>query len=78
MNQIEKFLAKLSERERKVVKSILRKINSRDFHNLDLKKLKGEGNIYRVRKGGIRVIFSTDKDIRILSISRRSDTTYNL
>ena len=77
MNRIEKFLVKLSLKERKVVKEILVKIESGSYKNLDIKKLKGNSNIFRVRKGSIRIIFVASDQIRILSIGRRGDTTYN-
>ena len=59
---------------------MLRKIIVKNFKGLDLKKLKGLKNIFRLRKGRIRVIFSLEdkKEPRILAIERKSDTTYNL
>lgn len=78
MHRIEKFLKKLSRKERAVVKSLLSEINSGNYGNLDLKKLKGEKNLLRVRKGDIRIIFSTGDNIHIFSVSRKNDTTYNL
>ncbi len=78
MHRIEKFLKKLSRKERAVVKSLLSEINSGNYGNLDLKKLKGEKNLLRVRKGDIRIIFSAGDNIHIFSVSRKNDTTYNL
>ena len=78
MNRIEKLLKKLSDKERVVIKNILSKINSGNYKNLDIKKLKGDVNLFRVRKGGIRIIFSVGRDVHVLSIGRRNDTTYNL
>ncbi len=78
MNRIEKFLNKLSKKERAEVKGLISKIYSGNYKNLDIKKLKGPLNLFRVRKGNIRVIFSAGDDTRILSISKRNDTTYNL
>ena len=77
MNKIEKLLLKLSKREVAIVKDLLSKINAGNYKNLDIKKLKGNKNLFRVRKGDIRIIFSAESGIRILSVSRRNDTTYN-
>jgi len=78
MNRIEKLLQKLSPKERATVKSILLKINSRNYKNLDIKKLKGNKGIFRVRKGDMRIIFTTsNKDICVLSIGRKNDVIYN-
>jgi len=75
---IEKFLAKVTEKEKKILAIIIEKIIEGDFNNLDVKKLAGHDDIYRIRKGNFRIIFKTTKtDIRIVSIERRADTTYN-
>ncbi len=79
MDKIEKALKKLSAQEKKRLKTILEKIKSGNFTNLDFKKLKGKDNIFRVRTGKIRVIFmKKDKSILILAIERRSDNIYNI
>ena len=78
-DRIEKALRKLSEKERKRLKNLLYFIKSGALNGLDLAKLKGTNDIYRVRKGDLRVIFRKTKDdvIMILAIERRSDTTYS-
>lgn len=78
-DKIEKALRKLSEKERGRLKSLLLLIKSGTLNGLDLAKLKGTDDIYRVRKGDLRVIFRKTKDdvIMILAIERRSDTTYS-
>ena len=78
MNKIEKLLSKLSNKERAVLRAILSRIHSRSYKNLNIKKLRGNLNLFRVRKGDIRIIFRVEKDVRILSISRRNDNTYDL
>jgi len=76
-DKIEKALKKLTDKERKVVKNILTKIQKEKTKDLDVKKLRGRDDIFRIRKGKIRIIFrSSGKDILILSIERRSDKTY--
>lgn len=78
MDKISKALKKLSVQERKELKVILGKIKSGELNGFDIKKLKGKDNIFRVRKGSIRIIFLKDKDISILAIERKNDNTYNI
>ncbi|PIR87542.1 MAG: hypothetical protein COU10_04000 [Candidatus Harrisonbacteria bacterium CG10_big_fil_rev_8_21_14_0_10_45_28] len=80
MDKIDKLLKKFSSKEKQQIKSILEKINSGKLQSLDLKKLKGYKDIFRIRKGDIRVIYRLDDEnrISILAIERRSDKTYNL
>lgn len=77
MDKIEKALQKLNQEERQKLKDILNKIKTGNLAELDLKKLQGREDIFRVRKGKMRIIFcKTRNSIKILSIERRSDTTY--
>jgi mRNA-degrading endonuclease RelE of RelBE toxin-antitoxin system len=79
MDKIQKALAKLLDKERRHVKSILEKISFGKNEGLDMKKLKGREDIYRMRKGKIRIIYcQKEKNIYILAIERRSDNTYDL
>lgn len=57
MDKIAKALGKLSEEERKQLKGLLLAIKVGNLKKLDLKKLKGRDNIFRVRKGKLRIIF---------------------
>ncbi len=77
MDRIEKALKNLNSKEKKKLKNILSQINSGNFRSLDLKKLKGRTDIYRVRKGDIRVIFRQEKNnsLKILAIERRNSKT---
>ena len=61
------------------MKEILVKLKGQQFRGLDMKKLKGRDDIFRVRKGKIRIIYRIDSDsqIFVLAIEKRSDTTYN-
>ena len=79
MDILQKALSGLSQKERDLVKEALVLLQSGKNDALDLKKLKGRDDIYRVRKGSIRIIFRRDNKnkIFILTIERRSDTTYN-
>lgn len=77
MDQITKTLQKLSPKEREQIKALFLKIKQGDFENCDLKKLKGHADIFRVRKGDFRVLFSKkNEEIRLLRLERRSDQTY--
>jgi mRNA-degrading endonuclease RelE of RelBE toxin-antitoxin system len=76
-DKIDKNLAKFSKKELQVVEEVLQKINQRQFTGLNLVKLKGYSDIFRVRKGRIRIIFQQkDETINILTIERRSKKTY--
>lgn len=77
MDKISKALAKLNHLELSQIKSILKLLLSGKLQNLDIKKLKGRKDIFRVRKGNFRIIYKTDKKkINILTIERRSEKTY--
>ena len=77
MDKISKALKKFSSKENKLVKLILEKIKKSDFKDLKIKRLKARQNIYRIRKGNIRIIYRTEnKKIIILTIEKRSDNTY--
>jgi mRNA-degrading endonuclease RelE of RelBE toxin-antitoxin system len=77
-DKIAKLLAKLSRPELLSVKNITSKITKGDTKGLDIKKLKGETDIYRVRKGQLRIIFQkrANQEVELLQISRRSEKTY--
>jgi mRNA-degrading endonuclease RelE of RelBE toxin-antitoxin system len=78
MDKISKALKKLTNKEKDTIKTILKKIKNNSFTDLDIKKLKGRNDIFRVRKGKIRIIFrkNSENDISILAIERRQDKTY--
>lgn len=78
MDKITKAIKRLSQSEKKLVQEILLSLKNHEFHRLDIKKLKGYENIFRVRKARVRIIYRLcqDNDVRILAIERRSETTY--
>ena len=79
MDKIEKELKKLSNRERDLIRDILSKLASGRLTGLDLKKLKGKEDIFRIRKGSIRIIYRVvDEEIFVLAIERRKESTYKL
>ncbi len=77
MDKISKLLKKLSAKEQERLEEILAVLMSEDTSSLDIKKLKGVDDVYRVRTGDLRVIFQKQGgEIRILEISRRDESTY--
>ncbi len=77
MHKIDKELAKLSKNERTMLLSTLTHIQAGNFAGLDMTKLTGSANIFRIRKGAMRIIFSISKNgISILDIGRRNEKTY--
>ncbi|MBU0660942.1 type II toxin-antitoxin system RelE/ParE family toxin [Patescibacteria group bacterium] len=78
VDKITKTLQRLSPKEKKWVKNILTQLKKKNLKHLDIKKLKGRTDVYRIRKGKIRIMFRMHKeDIYLLAIERRADTTYN-
>lgn len=78
MNKFDKFLRKLSSKERSAMNALIKSIQSRKWAHLDIKRLSGHTDLYRVRKGDVRIIFLDSRDgINMVSIERRSDTTYS-
>ncbi|MFH1584507.1 MAG: hypothetical protein ABIB12_00035 [Patescibacteria group bacterium] len=77
MDKISKALKRLSPKERRQTKELLFKVKSGNLAGLDLKKLKDREDIFRVRKGDLRIIFrQKSKSITILALERRSENTY--
>ncbi len=77
MNKLDKFLCKLDKKIRTVASVVVARITVGDLSALDIKKLKGSQNRYRVRVGRIRIVFDqTSKGNKIQDISFRDDNTY--
>ena len=78
MDKIQKVLAKLTSKEREKIKEILVKLKNHQLEDLDLKKLKGRDDIFRIRKGQIRIIYrmAQNGSIFILTIERKNEATY--
>lgn len=77
MDKLSKLLKKLTQEERKILEATLLNLLSGDVASFDIKKLRGVKNVYRVRIGTLRIIFSKNKDdIQVLDVSRRSEKTY--
>ncbi len=77
MDRIEKAFSKLSEKERRLVKTLLSKLMADDVFGLDLQKLTGHDDIFRLRKGDLRLIYrKAGRQMFLLAIERRSEKTY--
>ena len=92
VDKITKALNKFSAKEKELVKNLLlsaafqrtvrgmiplNQINKNNVSGLDVKKLKGRSDIYRVRKGKIRIIYRIDdSQVYLLAIEKRDENTY--
>lgn len=65
-------------KERIEILRMLEEIKEGKISAYDIKKLRGFEHVYRIRKGNYRIIFyMVNRDsIRVISIERRSETTY--
>lgn len=79
MDRVEKFISRLPKKEALNIAEIINKIKIGDLKSLDIKKLKGLDGHYRVRFGKNRIIFYKKGNFfNIISIGKRSDTTYDI
>lgn len=77
MDRNAKFLKKLSRKEFDTLAEIIERLKSQRTDGLNILKLKGHQDVFRVRVGNIRIIFLATRDkVKILEISRRSEKTY--
>ena len=77
-DKITKLLAKLSKKDLRRIQTTVEKISKLELDGLNLKAVKGQADIFRIRVGDYRIIFkiSPDRTTRILLIDRRSEKTY--
>jgi mRNA-degrading endonuclease RelE of RelBE toxin-antitoxin system len=78
MNELRKVLAKLTAKEKKLVTETIEKIAKHSFEGLNVEKLKGTDNAFRVRKGDFRILYylKSNNEPMIIAIKRRSEKTY--
>jgi len=77
MDPIERELSKLTAKERGRVKEILVKLARGRTAGLDIKKLRGADDIFRIRKGNIRILYrAAGEKVFLLRIDRRREDTY--
>ena len=78
MDAIRKALKKLNAKERERAKEVLTKLSLGNLQGLDVKKLKGRDDVFRVRKGDLRIVYRRENEsILILLIERRNEKTYD-
>lgn len=58
VSKVEKILAKLSLAEKEKVLALREKITNLDLEELDIKPVKRQNGLYRLRVGKIRIIFA--------------------
>ena len=80
MESLDKKLKKFSPKERGEIEHIIEKISKRELDGFNCKKLKGLENLFRIRKGRIRVIFElvSGEEPNIIAIERRKEDTYKI
>ena len=78
VDKIQKALQKFTPKERTWVRSVVEKLDSGKIKGLDIKKLKGRDDIFRVRKGDIRIMYRFDaqRKMFVLAIEHRREDTY--
>lgn len=77
MDKIDKLLKKLSSKERDMLVDVLTLLYTGEISTLNIKKLRGHQDIFRVRVQDLRIIFRRiDNEILVLEISRRNEKTY--
>lgn len=76
-DRIQKFLRKLPEKQRRGIERLIERIVARETDSLDVQKIQGGHDIYRVRQGDLRIIYRLfDDEVFIIASERRSDNTY--
>lgn len=76
-DKIKKLLAKLNTQERELVKLLILRVKLDDTVGLDIKQLKGHTDLFRVRKGRLRIVYRKDTNsFLIVRIDRRNEKTY--
>ena len=76
MDRNAKFLKKLNRKEFAILATTLQQLQDNQTKSLNIKKLSGHKDVYRLRVQQLRIIFITNRDkIEILEISRRNENT---
>jgi mRNA interferase RelE/StbE len=76
-DKITKFFKKLSVKERDRMLAATKSIRGGDTQGLDIKKIKGHDDLYRIRIGRIRIIYFDNGDnFEIKHAGFRDDQTY--
>jgi len=76
-DKISKLLAKIPVKDLLRIQQTLEKIKDLQFEGLNIKAIKGQNEIFRVRVGRYRIIYKLeDKNIFLISIDKRNEKTY--
>lgn len=79
MDKVGKFIKRLVPKEKARIRNIFKALQSGRFSGLDVKKLKGAADLFRVKKGDLRIIYQVrDSQVFILKIGYRKEDTYKL
>lgn len=78
MDKLQKSLAKLDHRYSVIAEELVNRAIRQDLYGLNVKKLRGYDDTYRIRKSRVRVVYSLDKNkkVSILKIDLKDNRTY--
>ncbi len=73
----EEDLAKFSHKEKEKILRVVKRLMASDTAGLNIKKLSGSNDLFRVRLGNIRIIYQRiGRKLVFLRFSRRNEKTY--
>lgn len=76
-DKIKKMLAKLTASEREMLKLTILRIKMDDTYGLDIKRLQGHSDLFRVRRGKLRIVYRKNSEVfQVMRIDRRNEKTY--
>jgi mRNA-degrading endonuclease RelE of RelBE toxin-antitoxin system len=77
MNRTEKLLQKLSASARYQIEDVLIKLYANKLEGLNVKKIEGSKDIYRLRVGRYRIIYRQSAGSNeLISVTLRNEKTY--
>ncbi len=78
VNKLTKFLHKQDRKGRELILELIECILNNQLEGSDINKIKDSKDLYRLKKGRIRIIFQkTAEKIIIKKATLRDDNTYN-
>lgn len=77
MDKIQKAIGKLSKEHKEIFDILSRKLLLRDFSGLNITRLKGNKDIFRLRRGRLRIIFRyIQGNLDLLDVGLRNENSY--
>jgi len=77
MDKISKVVKKLNSKDAIKIANTIELLVKNNLNNLNIKRLKGYKDIFRIRVGNYRIIFKKEMEkVIILHIGNRDDKTY--